>query len=35
MMRIHTELLNESFRLLSDDLDFMICRLLIIEKRSV
>jgi hypothetical protein len=27
MMRIYTELLNESFRLLGDDLDFKICRL--------
>jgi len=27
MMRIYIELLNESFRLLGDDVDFKICRL--------
>jgi hypothetical protein len=35
MVRIYNELLNESFRLLGDNLDFKICRLLIVEKRSV
>jgi hypothetical protein len=33
-MRIYKELLNESFRLLGDDLDFKICRLFNYRKKE-